>query len=1112
MDLVDICAATSRGDNKRRVNKKNTVWQKRPHLRKTAVQPLTMQSEDKHGPKKIAEEWEQSTVWPSSKKPPQGTQQGQHRTNDSGNTLRFTCSQCRDNLEYVPKDLVKHFEEKHRGSPPVFSCHLCAFRTHEFSFLQVHLLSHKDTFSSCSICHDNVQRTWPEFSGHLTMYHCQNGKYACDMCQKFSTGDVRLFLEHTYAHDLCRAQRTEKSLQLLGLEGANDLSLHVKGENKYGPKTTTRSLRCQHCDYATSHKWLLTRHVKAIHFCRNGNRSKRKKKEDKWTKASETDLDDPSEAIASSPQSKPGEELTPSCAAKPMGSKNVDRNTPVVLEGLPSSHQEMQDDTEKSLQLLGLEGGNNLSLHVKGENKYGPKTTTRSLRCQHCDYATSYKWLLTKHVKAVHFCQNGNQSKKKKKKEEVRSIAMKQNDPVPKIKPRLTRSAVREMCWLTEDCLSLPGREFLDKYCHLSDPQTTLEETQQFLMKSVAGENGNQKWTKALKTVLSNVPQDMNLHPRSENGIVSNSSDLTVLTVKNKITVAQNGATYAKRLKMMTSSDKETPESTPDDARCVVDQNECQSNLSNHTPCPQTETKLNNFVSMPVHSEPSECTQMQENRENQELKIDQEIKEYNKKPEEPMHEDGIDISSELKLTNDSEEQIHKVAPKKKRRRRKRKARPRTVAKRASGVALKIVLKKNPVKEKQWVSQSSLSPSGGGLMDEYHGLPSPHTTTEETVQVLQNKLLIKAHQKKWTKASETDLDDPSEAIASSPQSKPGEELTPSCAAKPMGYKNMDRNTPVVLEGLPSTHQEMRDDTEKSLQLLEAEVDESGSACMTAQSDVRTEVEMCPENVQLRTSGSGTECHVSDNEMSSAADGATPHSSYTKSSPVSQPVITAHGNALISEHSDQSVEVVRDREVPTDPCPDLLSNTNLPAGKAILQDPSPAPVHQRQPFPKNLERTLKLVAINPSQLVKRPAGDQPVVVLNHPDADIPEVARIMEVINRYRGEVQKVVLSRRTMNALSAMDGKVPEMNDSSDAQPDSPGCAENPVQERFMLKLKLRRLSRKKYEVVGAVSPSGDVARKFRCWFCGRAFASEETWMVHRQRHLMEWKGPNCENS
>lgn len=214
----------------------------------------------------------------------------------------------------------------------------------------------------------------------------------------------------------------------------------------------------------------------------------------------------------------------------------------------------------------------------------------------------------------------------------------------------------------------------------------------------------------------------------------------------------------------------------------------------------------------------------------------------------------------------------------------------------------------------------------------------------------------------------------------------------------------------------------------------------------------------------------------------------------------------GLALSSEQSKKSAEGLRDGESPVGSCSYLLASTHVSVGKAIQQEPSPASGDPLQLVPKNLERTLKLVAINPSQPVKRPAGDQPVVVLNHPDADIPEVARIMEVVNRYRGDVQKVILSRRTLNALSAVNDEIANT-----------GCpsgllGRNSVQERFILKLKLRRLSRKKYEVVGAVSPSRDGALKLRCWFCGRVFESQEVWIAHRQRHLMEWRRPNCENS
>lgn len=709
MDSVGIASV---GGDKCPVNKKTRDWHKRLHLRKTADQPPAMQSEDKHGPKKIAEEWEQSTVWPSSQKPPQTAQQSQQRTNDSGNTLRFKCCQCRDTLEYVPKDLVRHFEEAHRGSTPVFHCHMCSFTTCEFSYLQVHLLSHKDTFSSCSICNDNVQRTWPEFSAHLTMYHCQDGKYLCGKCPNFSTGDVGVFLEHTCALNL--------SLDVV----YNDL-------------------------------------------------------------------------------------LT------------------------------------------------------KDKSKRGSRNTIKTLHCQNCGNKTSRKLLHNKDVKDCQLCPNCNQKKMAKKKG-VQSREMKPKDPVPKMKPRLTRSAVREMCWLAQDCLSLPGREFLDKYCHLSDPQTTLEETQQFLMKSVAAENDDQKWTKALKSVLSNVPQDMNLNPIPENGITSNSSDLAVLTVKNKITVAQNGTVYAKKFKVS------------EDVCSALDPNGCQSNSSDHTSGPQTKTKLSSDTLLPGQSVSSECTPTEENRENQDVKTVQEANEH----EGLVLEDGTKMPSQLTLANESKEEIpsQKVASRKRRARQKRKRKNRSkTAEKRSALPLKIVLKKNPVKERQWVSQSSLSKSGNSSVDDHGALTGLH---KEVIHVLPDGAKADGKQTKWTKALLIDQDQPSEAVPLIPQLQPGD-VTASCSSTPEGFKNVERHH----------------GAKEAEKLLEADADSRESAALTGQSNSAaastSTKEICPEDEGLQTLGSSMHCRLSDNELTTAVDGVTTRSSYTKSSSVSQPVITPQG---------------------------------------------------------------------------------------------------------------------------------------------------------------------------------------------------------------------------
>lgn len=711
MDEKDISVATSVRGTKQHFNKKGRNWRKRLHLRKAASKPPTMQSKDKCGPKKIAEEWEQSKVWPSTKKTSE--EESQRVTNHHENMLRFKCCQCIDNVEYSPKDLMKHFEDKHIESPPVFSCHMCTFCTHDFSYLQIHLLSHKDTFSSCSFCNDRVQRTWSEFSAHLTMCHFKNGKYSCETCHGFSTGDVRVFLEHLCLHNL-------------GLSEVND----------------------------------------------------------------------------------------------------------------------------------------NFLFHTMEKNMSGNKSTT--LCCQHCGFQASHKWLLTKHIKTTHACQNGDRRQKKK---EINS-AIEPNELIPKMNPRLTRSAVREMCWLTQDCLSLPGREFLDKYCPLADPQTTLEETKQFLMKSVTVEAGDKKWTKALKTVLSNVPQDMTLHPKSENCIMSISPDLTVLTVKNKITVSQNGATYAKRLKKMATSDKESvvPESAFDN-RLIVDQNGCQSTVNDNLLYPQHETKLHNDVLVSAsQSETTESTQMEENEipPLQDVESDMEIKE----DKDHMPDNIVDISPELNLTNECKEQMsiqkdHLLMGEN--QFCTRNTTSTRVDRKSTGIPLRIVLKKNPVKEKQWVSESVLSP----------------TVADSMAQILENTQTSKVHQPKLTKTSNTDLD---EAITSMSQQA--------------GSENIDGCEPDAREGLLSENENRSDASGKVVQFYEMGDHKRISAAKTTETNITTvagaEEKMSPNNVRLvQTSDTGTVCHKSNDKRTSAAGTLARQSGFSESCLGSQPVITPQG---------------------------------------------------------------------------------------------------------------------------------------------------------------------------------------------------------------------------
>ncbi|KAM9774112.1 zinc finger protein 518A isoform 1-T2 [Syngnathus typhle] len=160
----------------------------------------------------------------------------------------------------------------------------------------------------------------------------------------------------------------------------------------------------------------------------------------------------------------------------------------------------------------------------------------------------------------------------------------------------------------------------------------------------------------------------------------------------------------------------------------------------------------------------------------------------------------------------------------------------------------------------------------------------------------------------------------------------------------------------------------------------------------------------------------------------------------------------------------------------------------------------------PIAKEVERTLRLAPFNFRQQIKCPRRYQPVVVLNHPDADIPEVANIMKVINRHRGAVVKVALSQKTLKALAELGtqggGILTEGVVLQNSSP-SPRAIQSVVRERFLLKLKLRKKNQKKYEVVEPPSDSSQKTVVFDCWFCGRLFNSQEHWIGHGQRHLME---------
>ncbi|KAM6182975.1 zinc finger protein 518A [Erethizon dorsatum] len=154
-------------------------------------------------------------------------------------------------------------------------------------------------------------------------------------------------------------------------------------------------------------------------------------------------------------------------------------------------------------------------------------------------------------------------------------------------------------------------------------------------------------------------------------------------------------------------------------------------------------------------------------------------------------------------------------------------------------------------------------------------------------------------------------------------------------------------------------------------------------------------------------------------------------------------------------------------------------------------------------KDSVRILRLFPFCSTQLVKCPRKNQPVVVLNHPDADTPEVANVMKTVTKFNGHIVKVSLSKRTVNALQEPVCYNPSKTIYDDfSKRHKTFKPISSVKERFVLKLTLKKTSKNNYQIVKTTSENVLKAR-FNCWFCGRVFDNQDAWAGHGQKHLME---------
>ncbi|XP_072565714.1 zinc finger protein 518A isoform X2 [Paramormyrops kingsleyae] len=1071
-----------------------------------SVQLPVMQDVYEHGQRKIVQSHERNkvqTARKSFKKPPLKGPQNLQGTSISGKILRFSCSECKGNTTFSPNDLSKHFQGVHQGSLPTFPCDLCGYITQDFSNLQRHRLGHRDTFVRCEVCNDSVQYTLLQLTRHFSMYHSQNGLYRCERCN-FSTKDVGTIVQHIHRHNEIQYKCPKcKHVSYTSGEFQKHLLVH------------SGKFSCQFCDYRAPRKDYIIRHMNSAHskekkkwrvkaensktlmnsspglkllLTKNPARetwmSKRlhalsggglleeygklsnpektleetqqflertvasEKESKKWIKALKTEQQFVSQAIPSLSQSKFDSPVTPN-----VGFMNPSSNGLTVLM-VKNKISIPPNCTTKVMGFKMVDGKKHLVLKVipSGKQEATPKTGLSSSAVKEMDRHTSETLLTEVNSSdcAVYGVEQTSSQLNSSNLDSSKSTALVGLDP-------LVRRNSENSCVVQKNGDEQP-----------SHPVRT--EESRILTFSEAKNNNDQFPLLEVSATAANIG------PANEKSLLKSSMEEA-----SEIKGATSFAAFANALK---------PTVTQQEQRCIAleemhSPTDCEENITidseSNSGLNSSSEKVFSFhnyskdtssfssdVSLPIEDQ-SYSELLTDGPEPNSSKIAS-LADSNRTP------DDSSMASVQDCHNDE-------------------------------IPEQLLLNSDPLMEKVPDSEIEVDECIATVEEESNGLNNfpglacrPDATLKSTSQREGKQSLLLGNNTDLNEERETNIDDFGSATEHE-NHVPEKGLDGSCIQKVPGSSCNAAALGRILEE--------HSDAIISQQLEKERIGTAVTNGVFRQATTTLRI-LQPFNVKdgIKTSGSSqASIHapitVSQLQKFSSATIQGKTGEKSASEGLNNKLKRVRLPQPRSNHQLAKRKKKR-KSHSQDPSEPLAKSKRHSSKKNKEKDAFPDVVNWK-PVPKDVERTLRLSPFCPSQLIKCPRRNQPVIVLNHPDVDIPEVTNIMRTVGRYKGEVLKVALSQRTVDALSELSCNPFKR---SHSVPDNSSHGrhsrrENTARERFILKLKLKKTSRNKYQVVNTTSDSTERSSSFSCWFCGRIFDNQEEWIGHGQRHLME---------
>nr|XP_015202186.1 PREDICTED: zinc finger protein 518A isoform X2 [Lepisosteus oculatus] len=1027
----------------------------------------------------------------------------------SGKILRFSCSECKGEAAFSPNDLLKHFQVAHQGCLPTYPCDMCNFTANDFPVLQQHRLGHRDTYVKCEICNDNVQYSLLQLTRHFSSYHSSNGHYRCEKC-KFSTKDVGTFVQHIHRHSEVQ-YKCGKCQHVSYTKGEFQRHLLVH--------TGTFPFQCQFCDYGATRKDYVLKHMNAVHSDEIERKCKLKDKEDgaktladaksglklllkrntagvardaQWRTAGfhalsggglldeygrlanpEKTLEETQQFLERTVASE--KDCIQWAKARKSEQQYLSPSTPAVLK------PKMESCLGSNSGFLKTGGSGSSVLMVKNKISIPPNCTTKFMGFKMVD---GKRHLVLKVIPAAKLGSSPQTVAPSVEKDaKGRGPEKGMNGPICVEDVALQCSSLPVSSHSSLSQSTLPA---------CSDSQSSINKGSSVVKELLQAEN--QESSSTSHTVVNDG------HPISDDEQKPSSSASPTTckvfhTTSQKAQIAHPSKAEMDQQSEHTSlvefaSNKTSPEMDKESLssketllESIVVDNENNSDLNSSR---QEVFSFHNYSKDRASSESSDTVKESGDQEASQLMTDVCVKDsFQSQCAKDLTGTSLTLADVLSPHSQDckvDEEMGEII--------------------ADQLSSQGVMEKVPDSEIEvdeciaTVEEDSAEPSDV-LEEPEDSLFMPKITSvfslqseENGPQLDVNQLLEKVLETENKKASILSAQEKKELKVAAGESTVGN----PCSATALGRILEEHSDAIISqqlekERISSANQDPVKNSAATLRILQ------------------------PINVTegYKTSGPSQDSSNEPLTVSQLLNCSSPAAVQGKSKE-KESGVNSHGKikrVCLPSPKQNHLAIRKKRQRGL-----LLEESSGPSPKAKKPlskkwketEKGPADAHElcATPVPKDVERTLRLSPFSATQRIKCPRRNQPVVVLNHPDADVPEVVNVMKTINKFKGHVLKVALSQRTIDALSELNCDPLNENPSLNIHATRSRRAKpvSPVKERYILKLRLKKTSRNKYKVVKSTSDSTEKPT-FSCWFCGRIFDNQEEWIGHGQRHLME---------